>query len=99
MMTNAGVKELITKYGPRICAFCLNNGKVLRIGYNDNASCTIEEIEFETIGGCDMMVVPMTDIATGSNLKYKEHIVTEFLENIVIMDEEFEKYRIDPHLF
>lgn len=94
MMTNAGMQELFNKYGNRICSISLNNNKVLLLDYKGSAK--IDDITFETIGGCDMMIVKRVDITHGKELKFTDHIVTEFIENVIIMDEGYEDYRVDP---
>jgi hypothetical protein len=93
-MSNAGMQELFNTYGNRICSISLNNNKVLLLNYKGSAR--IEDITFETIGGCDMMAVKRISSSHGKELKFTDYIVTEFIENVVIMDEDFEDYRVDP---
>ena len=96
MFTNAGVQEMIDKYGDRICGMSLNNGKYLLIGYEGVGSVQLSDISFDTIGGCDVMVINHTDISHGRHCKYQSFITTEFIEAINVMSEEDVNYRIDP---
>ena len=98
MMSNADVQAMFDQYGERVCAISLNNGKLLYIGYRGKGSTLLSDISFETVGGCDMMVVSKTDISSGRDVRYKNYITTEFIESVVVMDEEFADYRVDPLL-
>ena len=95
MMTNAGMQELINKYGKRICSISLNNNKVLLLDYK-SGSAKVSDITFETVGGCDMMIVKRVENTHGVELHFTDYIVTEFIENVIIMDEGYEDYRVDP---
>ena len=96
MWTNKGVKKLFDECGHRVCAISLNNGKTLLIDYNGPYSVKKEDISFDNIDGCDVMVIKHTDISSGKEVKYTSYITTEFIEGIDVMDPEFEDYRIDP---
>ena len=94
MMSNSDLKQMFDTFGKRICGISLNNGKMLFLDYR--GSVKLEDVSFETIGGCDMMVIAKTDISTGRELHYKNYVVTEFIESVIVMDEDSEKYRVDP---
>ena len=98
MMSNSDVKQMIDTFGKRICGISLNNGKMLFLDYRGVGSTKLEEISFETIGGCDMMVISKTDISHGRHIHYKNYIVTEFIESVIVMDEDSENERVDPML-
>lgn len=96
MMTNAGVKEMFDKFPGRICAIHLNNAKTLLVDYPGKCQIQTSDISYETIGGCDLLVVNHTDISTGREVHFKSYVVTEFIESIDVMSEEDAKYRLDP---
>lgn len=96
MHTNASMMEMFQRYGDRICAIGLNNGKRLLIGYRGENSTQLRDISFETIDGVDLMVVKKVDISSGRKLHFKDYITTEFIEYVLVMDEEDADYRIDP---
>ena len=98
MFTNAGVQQMFTEYGDRICVIGLNNGKRMFVGYNGSNSIQLSDISFETIGGCDVMAVQKIDNSSGRNVHYTTYITTEFIEFISVMSEEDADYRIDPLL-
>lgn len=98
MMSNSDMKQMIDTFGKRICGISLNNGKMVLIDYRGVGSTKLEDISFETIGGCDTMVIAKTDISSGTPLHYKNYVVTEFIESVIVMDEDSEKYRVDPIL-
>lgn len=96
MMNNAAMQEMFTTYGKRICAISLNNNKLLLIDYKGSKTAKFEDISFVTVGGVDMMAIKRTDISSGKDVHYTNYIVTEFVESVMIMDEDSEQYRIDP---
>ena len=98
MMSNSDLKQMIDTFGKRICGISLNNGKMVLIDYRGVGSTKLEDISFEKVGGCDMMVINKTDISSGRHLHYKNYIVTEFIESVIVMDEDSENYRVDPML-
>ena len=94
MWSNAGVKEVFSKYGDRINSISLNNGKYLFIGYT--SSPQLDDITFDTIGGCDVMRIQHTSISHGTPIKFETLITTEFIEGIDILSEEDKDKRLDP---
>ena len=96
MLNNEGMKSLIDEYGKRICAISLNNGKMLFLDYPGEDRVSVDDTEFKTVNGCDMLVIPRLCISYGRKLHYKSYITTEFIENVLIMDENDAMYRIDP---
>lgn len=96
MWTNAAVKEMIDKYGHRICNMSLNNNKVLYIDYPGKDCVKLEDISFDNIGGVDVMVIQHNHSAYGKTITFKSYITTEFIEGINVMDEDYADYRIDP---
>jgi len=95
-MTNSALQEMFDTFGKRICGIALNNNKLLLVDYRGKGSTKFEDISFETIGGCDMIVVQKTDISSGREVKYKNYIMTEFVESVMVMDEADALYRVDP---
>ena len=99
-MNNTILQNLIDTYGNRIYAFALNNNKYLMIGYNSKSSPTLSDIELVTIENTDFIKVHHKEIAsTKPAISYVELIPTEYIEMVGIMDEEFEKFRVDPLTF
>ena len=96
MFNNAGLQEMINTYGERICAISLNNGKMMFLNYPGSTSLKLEDISFDTIGGCDVMVVKRKDISSGREINYTSYVTTEFIEAVIVMDEADAMYRIDP---
>lgn len=96
MFTNAVVKEMIKRYGERICGISLNNGKYMLIGYKGKGSVQLKDISFDTISGCDVMVINHVDISHGKHVEYQSFITTEFIEAVNVMTDEHKDYRIDP---
>ena len=96
MVSNATMKKMFDDFGQRICGISLNNGKFIYVGYRGSTTIKLEDISFETVGGCDMIVINKTDISSGKPIKYKNYITTEFVESVIVMDEEFVDYRVDP---
>ena len=97
MHSNASIQAMINKFGDRICAIILNNGKKLYIGYQgEKTSVQISNISFETMNGCDMMVVERTDISFTPHVTFKDYITTEFIEQVIVMDEDSRDYRVNP---
>ena len=93
---NNDLKSFFNKYGDRICAISLNNGKNLFIGYPGAANVKLSDISFETLGGCDVMVINHKNISYGKELTFKSYVTTEFIESISVMSEKDAEYRIDP---
>ena len=98
MMSNAVLQSMIEEFGDRISAISLNNGKMLFVNYSSKASVKLSDISFETRNGCDLMVVKRKDIGSGKEILHTNYIVTEFIENVIVMDEGYENYRVDPLL-
>ena len=98
MMSNAILQSMFEEFGDRICAISMNNNKMMFIDYSSKASVRLSDISFETRGGCDFMVVKRKDISSGRDIYHTDYIVTEFVENVIVMDEGYEKYRVDPLL-
>lgn len=98
MMNNVAMKELVKEYGTRINSISLNNGKVLFLDYSDMNTPSVNELEFVTISGCDFIKVPHLDISHNPEnpTKYFTLLVTEFIENIEILDASNPDHRIDP---
>ena len=96
MHSNESLKAMFDEFGERICAISLNNGKMMFLDYNGAGSTKLSDITFETRNGCDLMVVKKTDISSGRNIPYTDYITTEFVENVIVMDEGYEQYRVDP---
>ena len=96
MYTNATMQAMVDQFGERICAICLNNNKKLYIGYTGKTSVQLSDISFETIGGCDMMKVKRKDLSSNTPISYVDYITTEFIENVLVMDEEYKDYRVMP---
>lgn len=95
-MTNAGVKSFFDKYPGRVCSIHLNNAKSMLIDYPGKYQTTSDDISYENIGGCDMLVVNHTDISSGREVHFKSYVVTEFIESLDVMEPEDAKYRLDP---
>lgn len=96
MMTNAGVKEFFDKYPGRTCAIHLNNAKSMLIDYEGKYQTKTTDISYETVGGCDLLVVDHVDISSGREVHFKSYVVTEFIESIDVMSAEDAQYRLDP---
>ena len=96
MYTNATMQAMIDQFGERICAICLNNGKKLYIGYTGQTSVQLSDISLETIGGCDLIKVKRIDISSITPVSFVDYITTEFIENVIVMDEKDKDYRVNP---
>lgn len=98
MHTNASIQAMFEKFGDRICGIGLNNGKYVNIGYEGKYSLQLKDIDFETIGGVDMMVLHRTDNTRQFPITYDAYLTTEFIESVNVMSEEHKDYRIDIKL-
>lgn len=98
MHTNASVKAMFDQFGDRICGIGLNNGKYIHIGYNGTYALQLEDIEFVTIGGVDMLLLHRVDATRQDPVEYEAYVTTEFIESVNVMSEGYENYRIDPKL-
>lgn len=101
-LTNSDVKQIISEYGDRICFIQFNNSYKAFVGYKDSAIKSVDEIQFKTVGSCDMIGFPTKPIQFGIRGQYPTFIswrLTELIEDIVVMDEEWADYRPDPLLF
>ena len=98
-MTNAALQALIDANSKdRIFCINLDNSRFIYIGYNNGI--TMDDISFETIGGIDFIAVSKTTKAMGSTeLKYKTYHLTETVQWVGVMEEEFKDFRPDPMLF
>lgn len=101
-MTNAALQAMITQFGERIAAIIFDNSQTLFIGYkskDDRRSLKLSDISMETIGGVDFTVVAHTMLQTddvGNPITYKTYHVTECIQDVIIMDDGFAKYGVDP---
>lgn len=93
--TNAAVQEMFNKYKERICVISLNNGKKLYIDYNVKEGVRLEDISFDTIGGVDVMKVAHRSSKQTDYIEWENFITTEFIEEIEVMKEGYENYRVD----
>lgn len=96
--TNAAVQEMFNKYGDRICVISLNNGKKMYIDYNLKEGVRRSDISFETVGGVDVMKVTHRSSKQTDYIEWENFITTEFIEEIGVMKEGYEDYRVDPLL-
>lgn len=98
MFTNAAVQAIINDVGKdRINSMSFNSGKYLLIDYESGVKW--EDISFKTIDGVDCIVVHHKQQQGGKDIEWDNYITTEFLENIEILSEGYEQYRIDPLIF
>lgn len=105
-MTNAGLQAAIAEYGERICCISLNNGKRLFLNYpstppnnKSTQDCTIDiaQIQYKTFGDTDMFGFIHTDYSFGGvGVKFMIWHVTEFIEQLIVMEPEFSEYRVSP---
>jgi hypothetical protein len=92
--TNAGVQDVINKYGDRLNSISLNNGKYLFIGYESGVQ--LKDISFETIGGVDVIKIHHKQQQGGKVIEWDNLVTTEFIESVDVMDENSKDYRLDP---
>lgn len=93
-MTNAALQALITLYGNRIYCINLDNSRNIYIGYQSSVKLT--DIELVTIGGTDFIVVHQHDPNPSKTITYKNHHLTEGVQWVGVMDEEYAGYGADP---
>lgn len=93
-MTNATLQKMIADFGDRIFAINLDNTRLILVGYN--SSTQLSDISFETISGTEFLVIHKTTNTHGKELKHKIYHVTDTVQWVGVMDEEYKDYRIDP---
>jgi len=98
-MTNEALQAIIDMYGNRICCIELDNGHKILIGYPGN-TIQLSNISMTNLGGVDMFEVAQVSKSQGNKpIRFKSLHVTESIQHIMIMDPEFNEYRIDPLIF
>ena len=98
-MTNEALQALIDEFGDRICILIFDNGCRVYIGYDSSPLKSVNDLELKTIGGIDMVGI----VKNLSNPKLSRQGAkcmhwhpTVSLQNVIVIDEGFEKYRVDP---
>ena len=95
MFTNAAIQAIVNEVGKdRINSMSFNSGKLLLIGYESGTQW--EDLSFKTYDGVDCIVVHHKQQQGGRVIEWDNIMVTEFLENIEVMSEGYDQYRIDP---
>lgn len=97
MMSNETLKGMVDKYGDRICSIIMNNESRLLIGYHSEGLKSAKDILYDNMGDCDLFGVPyMSPPGSSPRIKAVKWHPTEVVEQVVVMDEDYEDYRIDP---
>lgn len=103
-MTNEALQAFIDEMGDRICVITLDNVAKIYVGYDGKriSSVKASDIEMRTIGGVDMFAVPINALSPREarlGIKGKVWHPTFTIQAIVVIDEEFKKYRFDMAQF
>ena len=98
-MNNADLKAFVDEEGPKIAVIICDNGYRLALNYAGREQ-RIEDIEYRTVGECDMFCVPRTehwkttDGRNGKPVKVRHWHLTECIQAIVTTEDP--EYAPDP---
>lgn len=100
-LTNSEFKNIIQEYGDRIFYIQFNNNYRIYVGYEDGQLKSVNDILFKTVGSTDLIGFPVTTKSfdhRAMELSYVSWKLTELIENITVMDEDYKDFRADPLL-
>lgn len=98
-MTNSALKAMIDELGDRICIIAFDNNMKVYIGYPSSTLQNVSDIQLKTFGDTDMVGIPkISNNPKASRLGIASVTwhPTACIQAIGVIDEGFEKYRIDP---
>ena len=98
-MTKDGIQKMITDFGDRIFAINFDNSQIAFFGYKD--SYKITDVELQTIGGIDYLVIHNKDHQSMGTTKmdYDIYHSVDTVQFIGVMDTDSADYRPDPMCF
>lgn len=98
-MKNSDLQAMIDELGERICILVFDNNVKIYIGYPSSSIKSVNELILKTYGSTDMVGVPKKlgnpKLARLGVTSTSWH-PTEFLQEVITLDEGFDMYRIDP---
>ena len=110
-MTNADFQAMIAEFGDRICYVALNNNKRIYFGYpstppnnksEQNCVVNVGDLQFKTFGASDFFGIPRKDYSFPNArvpfIPFISWVKTEFIEQVVVVNEEYVDYRISPYV-
>lgn len=98
-MNNSAFKALVDEFGDRICIIIFDNNSRAYIGYPSSQIKHASEIELKNFGGVDMIGIPKKHsytMAGGPEVLSTNWHATECIQQVIIVDEGYEKFLVDP---
>lgn len=100
-MNNSQLQAMIDEFGDRIAIIQFDNQCKIYIGYEGSPVRSVEDLQFKTVGGFDMVGVPhkVMNPRDEGKLNAIHWHCTHLIHQIVVMGEDCADYRLDPMEF
>ena len=96
---NTSLRAFFDEFGKRISAIVFDNKSIIYIGHKSSPVKTVDELELVTIGGVDLIGIPVTPTnpySRESGAMFKYYHPTSFIQCICTVDADHEDYLVDP---
>lgn len=97
-MNNTALQAIFIEYGDAVCYLIADNNRKISIAYNSKTSVQMGDIELVTYGDIDFVKIKRTHSKDNEEYVFYSLIPTETIQNIIVMGDGFEDYRVDPYI-